>query len=581
MEYSSSQKSTIAEFLEIESRQDPIDFNSLEEKWFGFFDEYGDSDVEILVEYNRFRLRNQGKLKRKRPSILVGPINDAGFPNFHTFDLLKIADVVSLTTQKTNASTVDRLYYSIVNDSFTKIIDKLPQGFNPLCYWDSQAEHGHPQPLGLHESPFPTVASICHIFYSPAIKHLIEVFDYVLPISEVFDQFLETSKSKVLRIPFGLNWASMHHIIDSKNEAREIDVSVTFSDNDHGPYGTLRSAVLEKMFYFQKKYSGQYNIEIKSGLKKDAYERILSKSKISINLVGFHGPYNYRTCEIINSGALLFQSHVDSHGVFHNSSELLEEGKHFIQYDLLNLEEKLLYFLQNPQLIDRVSRAGRNKLENDLNYECLFYELFNQLESQKENTISKNDHPNSDQPNISKNFHSAAFLWEQLGKKDLRAIGAAELSRIIQPESDLKFFCNLLAILPELYKNFDFSYIKRLIQSKNEKLAEELQSDLGKMVIQVYSLYPENAAMCYNMISISMENNWIDKTQLPVLAKQAFNGVKWNDYDKSWLLRYPIKSGTKESNVLYEKFRIPLLMAKENFEIWEVYRDYLLDLATN
>jgi len=85
MEYSSSQKSTIAEFLEIESRQDPIDFNSLEEKWFGFFDEYGDSDVEILVEYNRFRLRNQGKLKRKRPSILVGPINDAGFPNFHTY----------------------------------------------------------------------------------------------------------------------------------------------------------------------------------------------------------------------------------------------------------------------------------------------------------------------------------------------------------------------------------------------------------------------------------------------------------------------------------------------------------------
>ena len=148
-------------------------------------------------------------------------------------------------------------------------------------------------------------------------------------------------------------------------------------------------------------------------------------------------------------------------------------------------------------------------------------------------------------------------------------------------ESDLKFFCNLLAILPELYKNFDFSYIKHLIQSKNEKLAKELQSDLGKMVIQVYSLYPENVAMCYNMISISMENNWIDKTQLPVLAKQAFNGVKWNDYDKSWLLRYPINSATKESRLLYEKFRIPLLMAKENFEIWEVYRDYLLDLSTN
>ena len=32
-----------------------------------------------------------------------------------------------------------------------------------------------------------------------------------------------------------------------------------------------------------------------------------------------------------------------------------------------------------------------------------------------------------------------------------------------------------------------------------------------------------------------------------------------------------------------KKFKTPNVdrMAKENFEIWEVYRDYLLDLATN
>ena len=103
-----------------------------------------------------------------------------------------------------------------MSDSISDIVAKLPSGFNTNFYWDSQAEHGHPQPMGLATAPFLTVASICHIFHSPAIKRLLQVFDFVLPVGRVFDEFLSNGKSKVLRFPFGLNWASMHQFSSIK-----------------------------------------------------------------------------------------------------------------------------------------------------------------------------------------------------------------------------------------------------------------------------------------------------------------------------------------------------------------------------
>ena len=49
----------------------------------------------------------------------------------------------------------------------------------------------------------------------------------------------------------------------------------------------------------------------------------------------------------------------------------------------------------------------------------------------------------------------------------------------------------------------------------------------------------------------------------------------------SWLLRYPILAGEGNQKALYDKFQIPLLLAKGNPEIWIVYRDYLLHLAND
>ena len=583
----------IKELLELEVNQSKTDINELENYWISLIDDRDNSDWDLLIEYNRFRLRNLKQLSRKRPAVLIGAINDGYFPNFHTIDLLGIADVISLTTKKEEADSIDRIKYSLLNDSIQSIVSRFPLGFKPNFYWDSQAEHGHPQPMGLSNAPFPTVCGICHMFFSPAIKRLLEVFDYVLPVGEAFDQLCLTQNNQILRVPFGLNWGSMHHLYGEEFNDKDIDVSVTFSGSESGPYGSLRAEILSKLKTLKEKLSGKYNIEIASGLSKEEYNQILLRSKISVNVVGFHGPYNYRTCEIMNSGALLFQANVNSHNLWPDSEELFRSGEHFVSFELENMEEKLSDLLSNPQLVSQIAKNGKNKLERELNYKNLFNRLIEKVrdsEQQKTISIKSQKNPFADkfkkavqsQENKLGDFHIAVFLWEQTNKQTLRDIGAGLISKMLHQFDDSKFFCNLLAIVPEIFENFGFSYLKSLVAIRNKEFADSLPpNDLRQIVIQIYNLQHDHVVMGYNMISIAMESGWIDKQQLPSLANQAFGGKEWHQYDSSWLLRHPVLPEDVNQNILYNKFQIPLLLASGNLEIWRVYRDYLLYFAND
>ncbi len=568
------------ELLDLEKNQATCELNELEKRWFDLIDDCESSDWKVLVLHNRFRVRNLQNLETQRPHILIGAVNDSSFPNFHTVELLRIADVVSLTTQKEDEQTVERISYSLVNDSLDSIITKLPKGFKPVCYWDSQAEHGHPQPMGLANSPFPTVASICHVFHSPATKRLLEVFDYVLPLGAVFDECLSTSKSKVLRVPFGLNWASLECLFDEEVATKDIDVSVTFSETTQPPYGELRNQVVRKMEDIKSKWGERFNIVIKGGLSKEEYLRLLQRSKISINVVGFHGPYNYRTCEIMNAGALLFQTNVHSHGIESDPDELFEEGENYISFDVEDLEEKLLDLLSDDARISRIAQSARNRLEEEFNYRNLYTELFQKLEAAENASSGKLEKAAEPSGDKFGDFHLAAFLWEQTQQKDLRFIGAGLLSKWLPQFDDVRFYSNLLAILPEVYEKFGFPYLHALIAVKDKKFADSLPpNDMRQIVIQIYSLLPDHVAVVYNMISLSMENDWIDRQQLPPLANQAFLGKDWDQYDSSWLLRHPISTGANAPQLKYDQFLIPLLLTKKSSEVWAVYRDYLLYLV--
>ena len=185
--------------------------HELERRWHRALEEVrGDAETLYLARHNRFRIRNRASLREKRPGILLGYINDTHFPNFQTFEILKVADIVSLTLNESSSSEIDRVHYDLVKDDMKSIRKRLPKGFDPVFYWDMQAAHGHVHPRGLSCAPFPSVASICHVQQGPAVKTVCEMFDFVLPVGKVFSRALSYGKASVFHLPFGFNWASFH-----------------------------------------------------------------------------------------------------------------------------------------------------------------------------------------------------------------------------------------------------------------------------------------------------------------------------------------------------------------------------------
>jgi len=87
----------------------------------------------LLVHHNQFRLRNLTRLKSKRPKVLIGGLNDGIFPNFHTIPLLRVADVVSLTSRASDADSIDRVYYRPLVDRMPDITRACPTASPPIC----------------------------------------------------------------------------------------------------------------------------------------------------------------------------------------------------------------------------------------------------------------------------------------------------------------------------------------------------------------------------------------------------------------------------------------------------------------
>ena len=178
------------------------DLNRCEEAWRESLEV--ESHHRFLTEHNCFRLRNLPKLEWKRPAALVGAINNSAFPNFHTIGLLKVADVVSLTTNESSPSRPDRISYKWEEECFSTICRRLPKGFSPDLFWDAQAAHRHIHPRGLGNAPCPTVAALCHVQQVHACATLATIFDFVAPVGRAFDRFFrETGTAQVLELPFG------------------------------------------------------------------------------------------------------------------------------------------------------------------------------------------------------------------------------------------------------------------------------------------------------------------------------------------------------------------------------------------
>ena len=166
---------------------------------------------------------------------------------------------------------------------------------------------------------------------------------------------------------------------------------------------------------------------------KVKYFEVLKRSKISLNVVGLNGPYNYRSCEIINSGALLFQINHSEDGISLNAEENFQDGEDFVLFSLENLETKILHYLDNFEDRERISRSANQKLENEYTYENGFLSLIKNSKGFARPELKTED-------DLKPGFMNGVFMWQQFNKPDTRLLGAAVIGTHLSEFIDLLTF---------------------------------------------------------------------------------------------------------------------------------------------
>jgi hypothetical protein len=334
----------------------------------------------FLVARNRFRIRHAPVLSLRRPRVLFGR-SAAALPSFHLSPLLRIADVVSLSIGGA-AGEVDVLAATAI-EKLPSALARLPEGFSPDYYFDYQVENAPVMLRGLEEVDFPTVAGICHHFEAARVELIARLYDFVLPLSRRFEELISSviDESKIISIPFGLCWGSFHNIVGAAPAAeRGIDVLLSFGPGTDVPfYGSYRENVVRKFYELKSKYSSRFNFQDVTGADRISYFRHLADSKIVLNCVGVNGPYNYRTCEAMNAGAVL----VDYKTEWITGDQYIEDcfapGSEFISVDDDNIEAQLVSLLEDEPRRRQVSESGRQRVQSEFSYEALHTRLRQRL----------------------------------------------------------------------------------------------------------------------------------------------------------------------------------------------------------
>jgi len=332
-------------------------------------------DLQTHLTYNEFRIANIEKLPKTRPHILMGAPFHINYPTIHMIPLFKNADVVCITPVEQPLPFCSTIHCD-PSTQFTEILNCLPEGFKPDFYWDQQIENLHYIPVGIDKAPFPIIAGVCHTFQHQTIEYICELFDRVVPISRSYGEVLKRKyPNKIIDIPFGLNWASFEHFIKPRWE-KDVDVCMIIPAYVISTYGNKRAKIIELIKQFKTKYKDEFVIEITDTLSKEAYIELLQRSRITINVVGIHGPYNYRTLETMCAGSMLFQYEWDDHPYGDKFSELFIEDVHGVTFNFDNFESKLLHYLRNPEESEKITKEAYIFQKETYSYEKLYLQLF-------------------------------------------------------------------------------------------------------------------------------------------------------------------------------------------------------------
>ena len=454
---------------------------------------------EALRGYNQFRLRHLGVLD-PRPQVLVGTMGRHAFPNVHTYDLLRYADVVSLTIIEAQ-SAIDRIPFNPYADSLAEILARLPEGFSPVLFWDIQVDGRHLLPSGLEEAPFPTAAGIHEVFRRDAVRHAAQLFDVVVPLSSTFVPHLKAmTDGPVLDIPFGLNWAAMDGAVEPARH-KEIDVAVTFDDTFASEYeGDLRARVIEHIERLNARHDGRFTIRYAGAMEETERLELLSRSRIAVNVVGVHGPYNRVTCEALAAGCLLLQMTNEHHAIPSDINAYFRDGEHLVLFQLHQLEEQLLHYLEQPMEAARIAHQGRAFAEEHYGYEKLYLWLFEEIAQLH---IDAGRRPNF----AASLFHQGLSYWHS-ENPELIKIGALLAVQTLHYSTPEVRDNNLLVLLPSLARWFAPEVLNQLLsgdEGRGEGGGDTLDQGVAALIERVAERLPDRLLHHWNHLAARME----------------------------------------------------------------------------
>ena len=476
---------------------------------------------ETLRRYNQFRLRNLAALP-PRPQVLVGTMGRHAFPNVHTYDLIRYADVVSLTIIEAQAA-IDRIPFNPYADSINEILARLPEGFSPMLFWDIQVDGRHLLPSGLEEAPFPTAAGIHEVFRRDAVRHAAQLFDVVVPLSSTFVPHLKAMTERpVLDIPFGLNWAAMGAAVQPAHH-KEIDVAVTFDDTFATEYeGDLRARVIERIEALNRRHQERFTIRHTGALEEAERLELLSRSRIAVNVVGVHGPYNRVTCEALAAGCLLLQMTNEHHAIPSDITPYFRDGEHLVLFQLDELEERLLHYLEEPVEAARIAHQGRSFAEEHYGYDKLYLWLFEEIAQLQLDA--------ADRPNFAQSlFHQGLSYWHS-ENPELIKIGALLAVQTLHYVTEEIRDNNLLVLLPSLTRWFAPEVLGQLLEA-DEALAEAARRDPAELVERLAERLPDHPLYHWNHLAARMEMNHSTGDQARALLDALDRGASLDGID--------------------------------------------------
>ncbi len=441
--------------------------------------------------YNRFRLRNLDRLP-VRPHVLVGTMGEREFPNLHTYELIRIADVVALTVDPGQAA-IDTVHFNPYADSMAEILPRMPVGFKPIMFWDNQIEGRHILPSGLEEAPFTTIAAVEQTWRRDAVRRLTTLFDVIVAMSPTAAAHLrEVTDRPVIEVPFGLNWGAMSSLIEPAHQ-KGIDLAVVV---DEYASGGRNERLLARLRRFAALHGDRYEIRFSDGQSDADRLDLLAHSRIVINMIDPDAAYNRLTCETMAAGAMLMQPVSDRPEIEYDLKRLFTPGHHLVQFNSENLEESLLNYLEDPQSASIIADRARGYCAREFSYERLYIQLFDQLADIEIDTSKRPGF-------VDALFNQGVGYWYS-DNVELSKVGALLAIQTLTYREESERYNNLLVLLPQLTRWFSLDVVAQLLHG-DELVAATLKRDLGETVELLSRRLTDSPLMRWNRLAARIE----------------------------------------------------------------------------